>query len=320
VLDNFVWMRDDELAAAVRQKVPTFDGALPENEQVTVYMTGALQQVLDERGIRGRVEFILHRNLAAGRSQFVFSVREAGLSVCALRVPGAAAIPERELVEAAAGLMGRDYSRMFLTEFADSTLGTMYRRKGFWRAAFRAPAATVGAPPEACASVSVALPVDEGVAYAWDRANWSGVSVLTTKELDRLLGLRAGDVADVTKIEAGLRSVESAYRQRGFMLQRASTRPAPDDASRRLTLAVPIDEGPQFRMGELIVAGLSERDAVSLRRRWRLAAGDVYDDAYARRFRSENGSPARRLSLELALDRDRGVVHVRITATPRGRG
>jgi outer membrane protein assembly factor BamA len=104
------------------------------------------------------------------------------------------------------------------------------------------------------------------------------------------------------------------------MLQRASTRPAPDDASRRLTLAVTIDEGPQFRMGELIVAGLSERDAASLRKRWRLAAGDVYDDAYARRFRSENGSPARRLSLELALDRDRGVVHVRITATPRGRG
>jgi outer membrane protein assembly factor BamA len=106
---------------------------------------------------------------------------------------------------AATGLFAsvRYRSRMYLTELADGTLRTMYRRKGFRRAAFGTPVATVGAPPEACAGVSVTLPVSEGVAHEWGGADWSGASVLTTRELDRLLGLRTGEVADVARSRPG---------------------------------------------------------------------------------------------------------------------
>ena len=150
--------------------------------------------------------------------------------------------------------------------------------------------------------MTATLRVDEGVPYTWERADWSGASVLTAKELDPLLGMKAGEVADVTKIEAGLRRVRSAYRQRGFMQQRSSMAPKPDDATRRLTLGVTIDEGPQFRMGELTITGMDDKDAEALRKKWRLKPGDVYDEAYAQQFRSENGTPTRRLTLEVALD------------------
>jgi len=94
VFDNFVWLRDEELLAAVRPTVPTFDGTLPVNSEVTSYMTGVLQHLLDERQIRGRVEFALHNNQTTGKSQYVFSVKGTGLGVCALRVTGASVIPE----------------------------------------------------------------------------------------------------------------------------------------------------------------------------------------------------------------------------------
>jgi outer membrane protein assembly factor BamA len=86
VFDNFVWLSDDELLAAVKQHVPTFDGTLPVNTEVTSYMTGVLQRLLDERQIRGRVEFALHNNQTTGKSQYLFSVKGTGLGVCALRV------------------------------------------------------------------------------------------------------------------------------------------------------------------------------------------------------------------------------------------
>src|SRR5687767_6252329 len=72
LFDNFVWLRDEELLAAVKQDVPTFDGRLPVNTEVTSFMTGVLQHLLDERQIRGRVEFSLHNNQTTGRSQYVF--------------------------------------------------------------------------------------------------------------------------------------------------------------------------------------------------------------------------------------------------------
>ena len=49
VFDNFVWLRDEELLAAVKQDVPTFDGTLPVNSEVSSYMTGVLQHLLDEQ-------------------------------------------------------------------------------------------------------------------------------------------------------------------------------------------------------------------------------------------------------------------------------
>jgi hypothetical protein len=89
-------------------------------------------------------------------------VKGTGLGVCALRVTGASVIPESQLVEAAAELTRRDYSRLYLTEFANGTLLTMYRQRGYWRAEFRDPVATLGTAPDACAGVSVTLCVDEG--------------------------------------------------------------------------------------------------------------------------------------------------------------
>jgi outer membrane protein insertion porin family len=317
MLDNFIWLSDDELRAAVRQHVPTYDGTLPVNAEVTTYMTGVLQRLLDERSIKGRVEFALQNNATTGRNQYLFSVKDTGLLVCALHVTGAAAIPEGELLEAASGLMRRDYSRLYVMEIANVALRNMYRQKGFWAAEFRDPIATLGSAPPACAGVTVMLPVDEGVAYTWARAEWSGASVLTAADLDRLLGMKAGEPADLTKIETGLRQVRGSYRQRGYMRQRSTMTPKPDAATRRLTLGVTIEEGPQFRMGELVITGMTDPEAEALRKKWRLKTGDIYDDAYAQQFRSENGTPTRRLTLEPTLDAARRVVDLRIVANPR---
>ena len=316
VFDNFVWMTDAELLAAVKQDVPTFDGTLPLNVEVTSHMTSVLQRILDDRKIRGRVEFALHNNMTTGKNQYLFTVKETGLAVCSLRVTGASAIPESQLVDAAGELTRRDYSRLYLTELANGTLRTMYRQRGYWKAEFREPVATLAAPG-ACAGVSVTLRIDEGVPYLWDRAEWIGASTIAAKDLDGLLGMKAGDVADVTKIEEGLRRVRGGFRQRGYMQQRSTMTPKPDDATRKLTLAVAIEEGPQFLMGELTIAGTTDQDADALRKKWRLKAGDVYDDAYAQQFRSENGNPTRRLTLEPALDATRRIIDLKIVSAPR---
>jgi outer membrane protein assembly factor BamA len=317
VFDNFVWLRDEELLAAVTQNVPTFDGTLPVNAEVTSFMAGVLQHLLDERKVRGQVEFSLHNNQATGKSQYVFSVKGTGLGVCALRVTGASVIPESELVAAAAELTRRDYSRLYLTELANGTLRTMYQQRGYWRAEFAEPIATLGTGTDACAGVSVTLRIDEGAPYLWDRAQWRGVSAITTKELDLALGLKPGDVADVTKFETGLRQVRGAYRHLGYMQMRSTMTPKPDDATRRLVLDVTVDEGAQFRLGELTITGASDQDADALRKKWTLKAGDIYDDSFIQQFRRENGTSTRRLTLEPAIDAARKVIDVKILVGSR---
>jgi outer membrane protein assembly factor BamA len=317
VFDNFVWLREEDLLAAVKQDVPTFDGTLPVNSEVTSFMTGVLQHLLDERHIRGRVEFALHNSQTTGKNHYVFSVKDTGLSVCAVRVTGASAIPERELVGAAAELTRRDYSRLYLTELANGTLRTMYQQRGYWRAGFLDPIATLGTGPDACAGVTVTLRVDEGAPYLWDRAEWRGVSAIASKELDAALGLKPGDVADVTRIETGLRQVRGVYRHLGYMQMRSTMTPRPDDAARRLVLDVKVEEGPQFRLGELTITGLSDQDADALRKKWTLETGDIYDESFVQQFRKENGTSTRRLTVEPSIDAARKVIDLKIVAAAR---
>ena len=42
--------------------------------------------------------------------------------------------------------------RLYLTELANGTLRTMYQQRGYWRAEFRDPIATLGTAPDACAA------------------------------------------------------------------------------------------------------------------------------------------------------------------------
>jgi outer membrane protein assembly factor BamA len=52
------------------------------------------------------------------------------------------------------------------------------------------------------------------------------------------------------------------------------------DTSGTVAYNVKIEEGPQYRMGELVITGLSVDSERALRNNWRLAPGQVFDKTY----------------------------------------
>ena len=129
--------------------------------------------------------------------------------------------------------------------------------------------------------------------------------------------MKTGEVADATRIDAGVRKVEEAYGKQGYLLAHASYEPQLDDAQRRARFQVQVAEGPQFRMGTLQFAGITESDAATLQGKWRLKVGDVYDGSYAKRYQLEELSPLRtrsggRASMEINIDRANRVVNLRV--------
>jgi outer membrane protein assembly factor BamA len=101
------------------------------------------------------------------------------------------------------------------------------------------------------------------------------------------------------------------------MQQRSTMTPRPDDATRRFVLDVTVEEGSQFRLGELTITGMDDQDADALRKKWTLKTGDIYDDSYIQQFRKENGTKTRRLTVEPAIDAARRVIDLKIVAAAR---
>jgi len=283
VFENFVWFADDEIARAIRQDVPFFDGTAPQGGTTTNKIAAALQRLLDGKQIPGRVEFLPYVDERVGRVELLFTVKGVKVPVCSLHFPGAEAIPERTLIKASQQLIQSDYSNKDAAAFAKYTLFPLYRRLGRLRAGFRDP--TVKLEPETCTGgVGVTIPVDEGLAYLWEKAEWSGNQAVTSEELSAALGMKTGEPADGFKIDKGLIGAHKAYGHRGYVA--ASFRPTIefDDASAHVSYRFSVTEGARYFMGKLIVNGLPLEDEARLREKWTLGANAVFDSSYVDDF------------------------------------
>jgi outer membrane protein assembly factor BamA len=318
IFDNFVWFTDEELARAVQSELPTFDGKAPESSGAVASITRALERLLRTRKIAGQVDYMPSADMAGGNAKHIFSVKGVRVPICELQFPGASAITEKELVGNSTPLLKADYSREFVEGFAEATLKPLYWQRGHLRANFRRPAATISAGADNCKDgASVIVPVEEGAAYSWEQAVWSGNVALTAAELDAALGMKTGEIADGLKINKALREVREAYGRKGYIF--LSLRPKQEfaDETRRVTYGFNIKEGPQFRMGTLVVNGLAAADANRLKEKWALRPGDIYNASYVDEFLKKNlmivARPGTMQKLETSAKPDRQKLTVDVT-------
>jgi outer membrane protein insertion porin family len=320
--DNFVWFTDDELNAAVRRKLPAFDGTAPEAGGVTEQIRQALTELLAERKIEGTVQYDLSEDPSTHKVSHLFSVKGPGLRVCKLNYAGARAVPEEQLVTKSGGIFDTDYSRAYVGGFVESNLLPLYHERGYLRAAFSPPKVAPEASPE-CKGVAVTMTVDEGSIYVWDKATWEGAEGLTAQELDAALGMRNREVANALKIAKGLDNVRKAYGRKGYIVARVRPETDFDDSARSVSYRFHVTEGPQYYMGDLTITGLDEAATNNLRGRWRLLHKEVYDEGYVEEFvkksvtefqrdaaRAGTPFPALKVVSQAKPDHDKHLVHV----------
>jgi outer membrane protein assembly factor BamA len=284
IFDNFVWFTDEELAAAVRREVPFFNGTTaPDVGNITESITRALQLFLSEHKIAGKVEYMPASD-NPGKQEHIFTVHGASIPICALHFPGAKNVDENHLIKSSEKLMGLDYSRRLAGLFATNNLYPIYREVGQLRATFGPPTASLGKETNCKDKVEVTIPVDEGAIYSWEKAEWSGNQALVNQELDTLLGMKPGEVANGLKFDEGMIAVRKGYGRKGFISTALRSNPEFDDAASKVTYRIAIKEGPQYHMGNLIIKGFPDSAAKMLRETWALKAGDVYDQGYPKEF------------------------------------
>jgi outer membrane protein assembly factor BamA len=290
IFDNFVWFSDAELDKALRSRVSFYAGGIPESGATSEDVRVALQDMVRANGIPGGVTVIPSiAGLGQPVSAFVYSVMGVAMPIRSVRFAGNAAIPASSLQAASSQMIGRDFSVSYVSQFAGAGLVPLYRKQGYLRARFEKPNGTPlhsndSGPVQ---EVAVALSVEEGPEFYWEKAEWTGNRVFTSEELDRLLGMKPKEVANQEKIDAGLTAVKRAYDTRGFIEAAVKPQEILDDTARLTTYNVSVDEGAQFHIGMVHFEGLPEVASKELIKSWQLKPGDVYDASYPSAFVSK---------------------------------
>jgi outer membrane protein assembly factor BamA len=172
---------------------------------------------------------------------------------------------------------------LFATEvFENEHVRPLYAAKGYLHAQIGPPQTQLipdlSDPKET--AVALTIPIAPGPVYSVERLSLQGNRFVDSPSLTALLDVKPGDVADGMKIEAVWQKIESYYGQHGYLDMKLTAEPQFDDAAHQVSYVAKINEGAQYRMGEMVITGLSLDAEKRLRQAWQILPGQIFDDAY----------------------------------------
>ena len=280
--DNFPWFTDDELASAIRQEVGLFNGDVPEGGALLDGISAVLEKLLSSRKITGRVEHQLVAQPVDDGMMMQFRVAGPALKIESLQIGESVASGSERLKDRVSDLKDHPFSRYALEIFEHEQIRPLYVSGGHLRAQIGPPQVRPAAKPDGpdSGALEVVIPIAPGEVYLWNGAQWQGNIALPSGTLDAAAGFKPGDLADGMKIERGWERAVAAYQSNGYLDAKLDAQPQFDDVAHRVSYRVHVTEGAQYRMGEMVVTGLSLDAEKLLRSFWHIAPGQVFDDGY----------------------------------------
>ena len=291
--ENFGWLTDAELLAALQRRVPLFKQLLPVAGNLPDRVSEALQAILTEKQFPGRVDFLRSAEESSGAlNAIVYRVEEVSIRIRNVEFPGASPEQTSLLTTAARRLTGAEYGRSTLAAVAKFDLLPVYLQRGYLKAAFGPsnarvvphPSSAEGAQGSADVEVDAIVPVTPGKVYLAASVDWKGNSAITTREVASLVHMPPGQPADAVRLLRDIDAVGKLYRSRGYMTVQVKPNAQCDDEKNTVHYDLNVVEGDQYKMGELEIAGLDTQAKARMQEAWTLREGQPYNADYPKKF------------------------------------
>jgi outer membrane protein insertion porin family len=283
--DNFPWVSDGDLKTAIKAAVPLFDGTAPATGKILDEMGSGMSRFLQTKAIFVKISHTPMSDPLTGQQTLQFLSAGAEEDVKSVDFSDAAANSDHAIQERLADIVGKPYSLTALKLFESEQVRPVYVSRGLLRVSFNAPVVEAPSPTASSApTVVVHVKIDPGPPYTWGGVTWTGNSALSSAELNGLIPFKPGDPTDGTKIQALWISITDAYGHKGYLDATATPAPQFDDQAHRVNYAVAIVEGPQYKMGDLVLSGLSLEGERRIRGAWKIDQGTVFDESFFNTF------------------------------------
>lgn len=280
--DNFPWISDDDLSAAIKKSVALFNGSAPEHGAMLDAMSTAIEDQLTLRSVQAKVSYRLLHNPITDAPTMQFRAEGPPIVIAGVQFSDALAKTDPAITQSLKDIVGKPYSRDTLELFEFEQVRPAYLAHGYLQVHF--PRATVQMADRAgkpsSTDVMIAAPIEPGSAFTWSGVVWTGSGAVAPQGLDRLVPFKAGDSADGMKIQALWNAVADAYGHLGYLDAAITPMPYFDEAAKHVTYSVSIVEGPQYHMGDLVLSGLSVVGEKQIRDAWKIPPGAIFDQAF----------------------------------------
>jgi outer membrane protein assembly factor BamA len=263
-----------EIEAWLKRKDPFFGAKIPATEAILKRDAVAIEEYL------GGGEKIAGKVVADSVDKFAIVFRPAAgpPKVAEVRFLGNAEIPASTLLNSF-GLVayGTVYSEPAFRQLLDSGIRPIYDARGRIRVAF--PKIEVEKAKDVEGQV-VTVTVEEGPVYQLGEVRVVRESPVPAKELVKIGGFKAGEVANFDNIGVGMDQMKKRIRREGFMHVALQVDRKIDDAKKVVDLEVKPELGDRFLFGSLTLQGLDLHGEAAVKKLWSMKEGKPFNADY----------------------------------------
>ncbi|HXH48613.1 MAG TPA: outer membrane protein assembly factor BamA [Terriglobia bacterium] len=129
-------------------------------------------------------------------------------------------------------------------------------------------------------AVDVTIPVEEGQQYKLGKFNIRGNKLFKTPQLMPILGMKSGDVFDVSKMRKAIDNLTKLYGEFGYINFVATPDPEPIRSRREVNLTFDFDEGKQFHVHRIEFSGNTKTRDKVIRRELLVNEGEMFNTRF----------------------------------------
>jgi len=201
---------------------------------------------------------------------------------------GQTMLPLSELRLIAKSLTEQSYSDSELLEELPESIRDAWQQRGYFKVIVGDPLVRQLTSAHGEQRVAVSISVDAQQLYKLGRIGYAHNSAFSSAELRSFFPIEDGDSFDTHKLQEGIETMRKAYALKGFLYLAPIPEFDIDELHSTLTVTLELDEGKQFRLGQITVHGMDPALAERLLHESGLEAGTIFDPWLVSKFFERN--------------------------------
>jgi outer membrane protein insertion porin family len=202
------------------------------------------------------------------------------ISVAAVAFSGFLRMPVSSQDEIAASIKERTYRTVSSDEVLEEALEiarTHWQHRGYFKVQANGYATDLDSTSSR-RRILLSVHVDEGLQYRLGRITFkNNRAVSNVQALRSLFPIKEGEIFSREKIATGLRNLDIAYGELGYINFTSIPDTRFDDEKQLIYLDIDIDEGKQFYVNEINILGVGEPVRAQLLRDFFIKPGQIYN-------------------------------------------
>jgi outer membrane protein assembly factor BamA len=286
-LDNLPLKPGKELDEKLHAQFPLYHGLAPANGSMVEGIRQTLEQMLAAEGIMATVKAEVTSGLGSKKvTAMNFTVASPPVRIGPIQLSGASPAMQAKVNVLVSGETGRAFDTENSAIGLKNAFEDLYQDQGYAAVEVEVtqidPPIVSGPSSDQAIEIPYSVAIKEGGIYKLGTIGYPPDALVPRAEVQKVLSKYPAGSG--RPLDLFLLAVRDAYHARGYLDCSIVSHPSFNETTHIVNYGLDAVPGPLYQMGAVEFDGAPDAMAVRLKRLWKLASGQTFDESYVSAF------------------------------------